>query len=135
MEYGSGDFLGVNGSKVSCDDSSRHWNCDWNLNGNVLMRLSVVDPPLFLLAIALVVENEADCSAAVTGPGFCCWRFRVSWHMRETEGRAGAIDIGTRKTLAKEAKAGDNDFIVLVVCLVEGCWRLDAFEVYGGIIP
>ena len=34
------------------------------------MRLSVVEPPLFLLAIALVVENEADCSAAVTGPGF-----------------------------------------------------------------
>lgn len=75
------------------------------------MRLSTLGPP-FLLARALVVENGADCRAAVTGPGCCVWRFRVSWHARVMEGRTGAIDMGILKTFASDARAGDKDRIV-----------------------
>lgn len=81
---------------------------------HVLMRLSVVGPGPFLAAIALVVENGADCRAAVTGPS-CVWRFRVSWQAREIDGRTGAIDMGILKTFARDASAGDKDFIVMVV--------------------
>jgi hypothetical protein len=76
------------------------------------MRLSTPGPP-FLLANALVVEKDADCRAAVTGPICCVWRFRVSWHTREMDGRTGAIDIGILKTLASDAMAGDKDRILL----------------------
>jgi hypothetical protein len=76
------------------------------------MRLSTPEA-FFLLANALVVENDADCRAAVTGPGCCVWRFRVSWHAREIDGRIGAIDIGILNTLARDARAGDKDRIVL----------------------
>jgi hypothetical protein len=86
---------------------------------NILMRLSTPGPP-FLLASALVVENDADCRAAVTGPGCCVWRFRVSWHTREIDGRTGAIDIGILNTLASDARAGDKDRIVLDISLLEG---------------
>jgi len=77
------------------------------------MRLSTVGPLPFLLAIALVVENGADCRAAETGTGCCVWRFRVSWHARGIDGRTGAIDIGILKTLTRDARAGDKDRIVL----------------------
>lgn len=87
------------------------------------MRLSTTGPLPFLAAIALVVENGADCRAAVTGPGCCVWRFRVSWHAREIDGRTGAIDIGILKTFARDARAGDKDFIVMVVCWVVGVGR------------
>lgn len=88
------------------------------------MRLSTTEPPeAFLAAIALVVENGADCRAAVTGPGCCGWRFRVSWHARVIDGRTGAIDIGILKTFARDARAGDKDLILMVVCWVEGVGR------------
>jgi hypothetical protein len=88
--------------------------------GNVLMRLSTVEPVPFLAAIALVVEKDADCRAAVTGPGCVVWRFRVSWQAREIDGRTGAIDMGILKTFARDARAGDKDFIVMVVLLGGG---------------
>ena len=83
------------------------------------MRLSTVGP-FFLFANALVVEKDADCRAAVTGPGCCVWRFRVSWQAREIDGRTGAIDIGILKTFASDARAGDKDRIVLGIFGVGG---------------
>lgn len=80
------------------------------------MRLSTMGPFPFFLARALVDENGAACTAAVTEPS--CGegrRVRVSWHTRETVGRAGARDTGIRKTFAREASAGDRDRIVVVM--------------------
>lgn len=82
---------------------------------NVLMRLSTTGPFPFFLAKALVDENGAACTAAVTEPS--CGegrRVRVSWHTRETVGRAGVSDMGIRKTFARDASAGDRDRIVVV---------------------
>ena len=67
---------------------------------------------LFRAAIGPVVEKGADCMATVAGLG-CTRRERVSWHARVTDGRAGAIDIGIRKTFARDARAGDKDRIVV----------------------
>lgn len=98
---------------------------------NVLMRLSTV-APAFLLDMALVVENCADCRAAVTGPGCCVWRFRVSWHARVMEGRTGAIDIGILKTFASDARAGDKDRIVVGIFGVGGVVWDQCDEFHGG---
>lgn len=90
------------------------------------MRLSTTGPFPFLLARALVEENGADCTAAVTEPS--CGdgrRAKVSWHTRETLGRAGVSDMGIRKTFARLASAGDRERIVMVygVCKTRRCAR------------
>lgn len=78
------------------------------------MRLSTIGPFPFLLARALVEENGADCTAAVTGPSCDGRRAKVSWHTRETVGRAGVIDMGIRKTFARDASAGDRERIAMM---------------------
>lgn len=81
---------------------------------NILIRLSVPGRPA-RLAIELVDENGADCTAAVIGPACVARRVSVSWQARVTEGRTGASDMGIRKTFARDASAGDRDRIVVGV--------------------
>lgn len=87
---------------------------------NILIRLSVPGRPA-RLAIELVDEKGADCTAAVIGPGCVARRVKVSWQARVTEGRTGANDMGIRKTFARDASAGDRDRIVVGV--YGGCRR------------
>lgn len=97
--------------------------------GNILIRLSTLEPLPFLFANELVDENGADCTAAVIGPG--CGdgrRARISWHARETVGRAGVSDMGIRKTFARDARAGDRDRIVMVY---GGCKTRGALQLRG----
>jgi hypothetical protein len=99
------------------------WCSRLGIAGNgwdILIRLSVPGRPA-RLAIELVDENGADCTAAVTGPGCVARRVRVSWQARVTEGRTGASDMGIRKTFARDASAGDRDRIVVGV--YGGCRR------------
>lgn len=73
-------------------------------------------PLLFRFASALVDEKGASCCAA-TVIGLGCAegrRARVSWHIRLTAGRTGLSDMGIRTALARDAREGCKDRIVVV---------------------
>lgn len=93
-----------------------------NRGCDILIRLSTLGPLFFRPSRVLVEENGADCTAAVIGPACCVRRARTSWHTREAVGRTGASDIGIRKTFARDARAGDRDF------MVGGIWWMQGTE-------
>lgn len=73
-------------------------------------------PAAFLLNNALVVENVLEavgCTAAVIGPVVVVLLFtRVSLRSRLMAGRVEVCEIGTLKTFASDARAGERGRIV-----------------------
>ena len=97
------------------------WACD-----------ELFPPAAFLLNNALVVENVLEavgCTAAVIGPVVVVLLLtRVSLQSRLMAGRVAVCEIGTLKTFASDASAGERGRILNIVGGLAGLVIEDKIE-------